>query len=201
VIYHALSVKQPWATLLAHGRKTIEVRRWRTAFRGTLLIHAARISDERPEAWAHVPPELREATRQLGGIVGVGRLDSCRFYPDLETFLTDQSCHLNEPSWFQTAGLVGLCFSELRVLPYRRVPGYVKIFEVDLDDLEILPPPAPPAPQTSDNQTLEGSENPPSPVLSPPLPAGPLAAVRQRFRRLVRTVSRAKTGEADQKPN
>src|SRR5262245_61764820 len=30
----ALSVKQPWASLLVHGLKTIEVRRWPTARRG-----------------------------------------------------------------------------------------------------------------------------------------------------------------------
>ena len=29
----ALSIKQPWAALLVHGQKTIEVRRWPTARR------------------------------------------------------------------------------------------------------------------------------------------------------------------------
>src|SRR6516164_1264126 len=52
---HALSLKQPWATLLVHGRKTIEVRRWATRRRGLLLIHAARLPDPRREAWKHVP--------------------------------------------------------------------------------------------------------------------------------------------------
>ena len=33
-IDYALSVKQPWATLLVHGLKTIEVRAWPTARRG-----------------------------------------------------------------------------------------------------------------------------------------------------------------------
>src|SRR5205823_6217499 len=31
---YALSLKQPWATLLAHAVKTIEVRKWPTARRG-----------------------------------------------------------------------------------------------------------------------------------------------------------------------
>lgn len=35
-----LSVRQPWATLIVHGIKTIESRSWRTSWRGTLLIHA-----------------------------------------------------------------------------------------------------------------------------------------------------------------
>jgi hypothetical protein len=138
VIHHALSIKQPWAALLAHGRKTVEVRRWRTRFRGELLLHAAHVSDERPEAWAQVPPELHEAAQQVGGIVGVGRLDGCKPYRSLPAFTADQARHLNDPSWFEAKGLFGLCFSELRVLPYRRVPGYVRIFKLDLN-IEIPP--------------------------------------------------------------
>ena len=36
-----LSVRQPWASLIAFGEKTIEVRSWSTSFRGRLLIHAS----------------------------------------------------------------------------------------------------------------------------------------------------------------
>lgn len=39
-IYHALSVKQPWANLICTGRKTIETRIWRTSYRGELLLCA-----------------------------------------------------------------------------------------------------------------------------------------------------------------
>jgi hypothetical protein len=42
----ALSVKQPWAHLLVHGLKTIEVRSWSTNYRGRLTIHASRNVDE-----------------------------------------------------------------------------------------------------------------------------------------------------------
>lgn len=34
----ALSVKQPWAWLIASGRKTIETRTWPTNYRGPILI-------------------------------------------------------------------------------------------------------------------------------------------------------------------
>ena len=37
----ALSVRQPWASLIASGQKTIELRRWRTSYRGPLLIYAS----------------------------------------------------------------------------------------------------------------------------------------------------------------
>ncbi len=133
----ALSIKQPWATLLVHGRKTIEVRRWQLRYRGPLLIHAARIPDSRLEAWEHVPAELLEQAQQVGGIIGVGRLHDCKVYRNLSTFVADQASHLNDPSWFDPSGLYGLCFSELRVLPFHRVKGNVKLFEVDLTDLPI----------------------------------------------------------------
>jgi hypothetical protein len=37
----ALSLLQPWATLVVMGAKTIETRSWQTAHRGPLLIHAS----------------------------------------------------------------------------------------------------------------------------------------------------------------
>lgn len=36
----ALSIKQPWASLIAHGIKDIENRTWKTKFRGRIYIHA-----------------------------------------------------------------------------------------------------------------------------------------------------------------
>lgn len=38
----AISLWQPWATLVAHGLKHFETRSWATNYRGTLAIHAAK---------------------------------------------------------------------------------------------------------------------------------------------------------------
>lgn len=38
----ALTLTQPWATLVATGMKSVETRSWRTAYRGPLAIHAAK---------------------------------------------------------------------------------------------------------------------------------------------------------------
>ena len=35
-----LTIKQPWATLIAEGIKKYEFRSWKTNYRGKLLIHA-----------------------------------------------------------------------------------------------------------------------------------------------------------------
>jgi hypothetical protein len=128
----ALSLKQPWAALLAHGLKTIEVRRWKPTRHGHILIHAARVSDERPEAWAHVPPEVLPAAQLMGGIVGAGDLSfNYVTYRTLAAFTADQGRHLNEPAWFEEPVLYGFVFSNLRVLPYRRYPGWMRFFKVE----------------------------------------------------------------------
>lgn len=41
----ALSVKQPWASNIADGFKTIEVRTWKTNYRGDLLICSSKKPD------------------------------------------------------------------------------------------------------------------------------------------------------------
>jgi hypothetical protein len=44
----ALTLWQPWASLIALGAKTIETRSWSTKYRGPLAIHAAK---RRPATW------------------------------------------------------------------------------------------------------------------------------------------------------
>jgi hypothetical protein len=38
----ALSIRQPWAWAILHAGKDIENRDWRTTFRGTIAVHAAK---------------------------------------------------------------------------------------------------------------------------------------------------------------
>ncbi|MDB4876410.1 MAG: hypothetical protein JWM41_2856 [Gemmatimonadetes bacterium] len=38
----ALTLTQPWASLVAFGAKSIETRSWRTEYRGRIAIHAAK---------------------------------------------------------------------------------------------------------------------------------------------------------------
>src|SRR5690348_441422 len=38
----AITLTQPWATLVAVGEKRIETRSWSTSYRGLLAIHAAK---------------------------------------------------------------------------------------------------------------------------------------------------------------
>lgn len=58
----ALSLQQPWANLVASGKKTIETRKWQTAYRGDLLI----VSSQQP------------AIAPAGYALAVVRLVDCR---------------------------------------------------------------------------------------------------------------------------
>jgi hypothetical protein len=134
LVAYALSIKQPWATLLLHGLKTIEIRSWPTARRGRLLIHAARVSDSHPGAWALVPGKLSRAARLTGGIVGACDLTGCITYRTAQAFAADQERHLNEPDWFRPPVLYGFTLANPAPLPFRPYPGRVRFFVVE-DDL------------------------------------------------------------------
>ena len=41
-----LTIKQPWATLIAEGLKEFEFRTWNTKYRGDILIHAGKGTDK-----------------------------------------------------------------------------------------------------------------------------------------------------------
>ena len=55
----ALSIHQPWAGLIAHGVKTIEIRKWGTEYRGPLVICSTK-----------APPVSREASLRTSGFWG-----------------------------------------------------------------------------------------------------------------------------------
>jgi hypothetical protein len=132
-VCYGLSLKQPWATLLVHGVKTIEVRSWRPSRRGRIYIHAARVPDEREEGWKRVPAELQEEARsQSGGIIGVGELVDYRVYRNSQEFARDQAQHLNDPSWFEPPCLFGFLFKNMTALPFQRYPGQTRFFRVEL---------------------------------------------------------------------
>lgn len=99
----AISLTQPWATLIAIGAKAIETRSWRTEYRGPLAIHAAKglgpvggqrglqglcstepfcsVLNAAMKAWDTPPKSLREMVERpfmpLGAIVAVCDLISC----------------------------------------------------------------------------------------------------------------------------
>jgi hypothetical protein len=54
----ALSIKQPWANLIASGEKTIETRLWATDYRGPLVIVSSKTPNIHPAGCALAVAEL-----------------------------------------------------------------------------------------------------------------------------------------------
>jgi hypothetical protein len=130
--WRALSVKQPWAALIVAGVKTVEVRTWPTRRRGPFLVHASKVPDPRPEAWALVEadPVLRVAADMLGGFVGVATLVECVDYPTAAKFAADTGRHRVPAEWYR-AGLVGFVLAGARPVPFREWAGNTSFFGVD----------------------------------------------------------------------
>lgn len=129
----ALSLKQPWAALLAGGVKVIEVRSWQTKRRGQILIHASRNTDDRPGVWDHVPPELLDKTKLAGGIIGTADLVDSITYWNPEAFTIDRNLHLNDPAWFDPPRLYGFRFRNAEFLQFQKYSGNVRFFSVPAD--------------------------------------------------------------------
>jgi hypothetical protein len=73
----AITLTQPWASLVAIGAKRIETRSWNTKYRGPLAIHAAKgfpewAKDFSINHFTHIPNEL-----PLGMIIATCELVEC----------------------------------------------------------------------------------------------------------------------------
>ncbi|CAB3972312.1 MULTISPECIES: ASCH domain-containing protein [Burkholderia] len=121
----ALSIRQPWAWLIAAGHKDIENRAWRTAYRGPLLIHASK-GMTRQEYEDCMAFAIRAGLRsyfprdqdlERGGIVGVADLISV----DPPT---------NRTSPWHMDGCYGLHLCNARPLPFIAYKGQLGIFDV-----------------------------------------------------------------------
>ncbi|HEV7298716.1 MAG TPA: ASCH domain-containing protein [Tepidisphaeraceae bacterium] len=62
----AISLWQPWATLIAVGAKRIETRSWSTHYRGRLAIHAAKRWPRELSDLCVEPGPIREALERSG---------------------------------------------------------------------------------------------------------------------------------------
>lgn len=122
----AISIKQPFASLVAAGHKTIECRSWRTAYRGQLLICSSKGDYE-----------INDGMIAHGGMaLGVVELvDVCRMTKaDLEpSFIPEE--------WFEDA-LKGYAWHVKKLYEIKPFPirGKLNLFEVDESQLVKLPP-------------------------------------------------------------
>jgi len=85
----ALSLIQPWAELIVQGRKTIELRKWNTKFRGIFYVHASMKTDKNKCRELKINPE----TLINGAILGKCELIDVKKYNSKEELRKDSEKH------------------------------------------------------------------------------------------------------------
>ncbi|MCY4541392.1 MAG: ASCH domain-containing protein [Rhodobacteraceae bacterium] len=108
----ALSVKQPWANLIASGRKTIETRTWATRHRGPLLI----VSSKKP----NIAP--------AGSAVAVAKLVDCRRMTKADEADACCSVYADAVSWI---------LEDVRPIRPFPVKGSLGVYNVPYDPAEL----------------------------------------------------------------
>lgn len=136
----ALSIREPWASLIVLGIKRVENRSWGTKYRGPLLIHAANKFDRDGWDWVlqnakrlgypqilHFPPPFMK-----GGIIGVAELFAVS--ESSEMGLRSWPSEVSDASlqWF--FGPRGLWLRDARPLPWMPWKGQLGLFDVPVTD-------------------------------------------------------------------
>lgn len=82
----AITVYQPWASLIILGEKRYETRRWKTNYRGPIAIHAGKRNDLRNTVSMHQDNIFRKCfdrhgvdwrTLPIGAVLGTATLVDC----------------------------------------------------------------------------------------------------------------------------
>ena len=121
-----LSLKQPFAELLVSGKKTIELRKWNTKFRGKFLIHASKNLDKERASSLNI-----DYTKlNKGAIIGTADLYDVKQYTSNSDFEKDKNKHYADIKKFGSYkfGFMVRNAHKFRTpMPY---PGKLRFFEV-----------------------------------------------------------------------
>jgi hypothetical protein len=101
----ALTICEPFASLVVHGPKRVENRPRPTHYRGPLLIHAGKGLSwfDDPGAWREEWEQWRRyyaalpAAPTFGAVVGVADVAGCVLHPNLEVISHDQQMWASGP--------------------------------------------------------------------------------------------------------
>ena len=127
----ALSIIQPWASLIATGIKDIENRTWRTNYRGEFLIHAS--AKRLPAGWTALTSEQYAAATRL--VNPYGKENDVKQLPVSAIIgkarLVD--CVLNHPSVWAEKGVWNWVLADVQLFstPILNVNGRLGFWEFD----------------------------------------------------------------------
>lgn len=117
-----LSLKQPYAELILEGKKTIELRKWNTHFRGDFLIH----SSKTPDMNAMKKFGFNELPN--GFILGKANLVDVKRYVNEEEYFKDRDKHLSSNFW----GDFGFVLRDIERITPISAKGNLNFWEFDL---------------------------------------------------------------------
>ena len=122
-----LSLKQPFADLLALGEKTIELRKWHTKFRGKFLVHASKNIDK--EACERLDIDIDNLRK--GAIIGSAFLYDIKEYDNQEEFDIYKQKHFSITSKFFEGYKYGFLIKDARMfkksIPYSGKLGFFEV--------------------------------------------------------------------------
>lgn len=129
----ALSIRQPWASMIIDGSKTIENRCSRTYTRGWVLIHAAQTFDETAAPW------LKQQSKKFTAPLDLSALMTAKVIagrPDLPSGGIIGAMHIvdcvessDSPFW---RGRYGYVINRVVKLPFHPCRGLPGLFDVTL---------------------------------------------------------------------
>ena len=124
-----LSLKQPFADLLALGEKTIELRKWNTKFRGEFLIHASKNIDV--DTCDRLDINIDKLS--IGAILGSAFLFDVKVYGNQEDFNRDKQKHFSIISKYFDGYKYGFLIRNAKMFKKPIIyPGKLKFFEVTI---------------------------------------------------------------------
>ena len=123
----ALSFRQPWAELILQERKTLDLRTYKTGYRGILAVHVPK-KIERDACWEH---ELNPDTLDTGGVVGLVELVNVIPLTQAD-YEAHRDEHLGGRSFREP--MFGWVLAKPQRLPHMvPVRGRMNLFNVDLE--------------------------------------------------------------------
>ena len=126
-----LSICQPFAELIVQGKKTIELRKWNTKFRGEFLVHAAKNVLQEDCKRMKISPD----TMVAGAIIGKVNLVDVKKYNSNKELDEDRKKHHAETN--VTKNKYGFILEDPKKL---RVPieysGKLNFFEFHPDEIK-----------------------------------------------------------------
>jgi predicted transcriptional regulator len=122
-----LSLKQPYAELIVAGKKTIELRKWNTRYRGRFLVHASMGTNEK--ACRRLGIDSKKIAH--GAVIGEAQIYSVKLYSTKMEFMSDAKRHMATYAGYHDSKY-GFMLKDARRFPRPiKLKGALNFFEIE----------------------------------------------------------------------